>query len=84
MIQELGDFLKKWGNVLVVLLGCILIIVSVILQLMEVEYYEYYDLRRYESVIRVPISINYYIGAFLILISFKRKWFSSIKEKVKK
>jgi hypothetical protein len=84
MIQGIGCFIRKWGSILGVLLGCMLIIASIILQLMKVEYYEYYDLRHNQSVIRVPVFINYFLGVLLILINLKREWITRFREKLKK
>lgn len=78
--QTLNESLRKWGNIVGMSIGIGIIVVTIVLQAMGVNYYEFYDTRGYDSVIRVPIFTNYFLGGLFVLLSFKRKWLSVHKK----
>ncbi|WP_343693204.1 hypothetical protein [Chitinophaga sp.] len=84
MIQRLGFFLRKWGNLTLVVIGVIFILVTIAINLRGITNYEYYDVRRYNSVMHVPLIANYCVGGLMILLGFKKEWISDIGRRLRR
>jgi len=84
MIQLIGEFMKKWGSKLSVMFGLLFIGITFVFQLKGIDSYQYYDQRRYNAVIEVPIVVNYFVGLILIVCGFRREWLQELKRKMKR
>lgn len=83
MIQKIGEFMKKWGGRLSVIFGVCFMIVTLVFQLRGLNSYQYYDERRYNNVIEVPIVANYFIGFVFIIAGFRKEWIWGLKRRIK-
>lgn len=81
LVQSINIFFRKWGDIVWVSIGIVIIIATAVLQVIGVKYYEFYDTRRYHAVIRVPVFTNYLLGLLFIVLSFNRKWIASGRKK---
>jgi len=84
MIQRLGDFMHKWGNVVLIAVGVILIISSIGLQLRGVTEIEVYEQNRYKSAMPFFVISNYFVGGLFIILGIKRQWIIDIVKRIRK
>ncbi|RFM31532.1 hypothetical protein [Chitinophaga silvisoli] len=82
MIQALGDFLRKWGNVLGISIGVIFILITILMDLRGISQYEYFDFKR-NSKVEMPLVVNYFTGSFIILMGIKKQWISDLAGKIR-
>ncbi|SFW91060.1 hypothetical protein SAMN05661012_06720 [Chitinophaga sancti] len=78
MIQRLGYFIHKWGYLISVAIGVILIISTIGLDIRGVTEVEYYDESRSHTVLPMPIEANYFVGVLIISFGIKKEWISEL------
>ncbi|SCC37600.1 hypothetical protein GA0116948_10736 [Chitinophaga costaii] len=72
MIQWLSYFLKRFRYVIGFLFGLIVCIITIRLSILGITSYLYYDPKRYEGPIHIPVVGNYIIGVGAMALSFRR------------
>lgn len=79
MIQWLSSFLRRFRYLIGFLFGLIVCIITIRLSLFCVTSYKYYDPKRYEQPVDIPVEINYVIGLGSMVLSFRRSWLLTLK-----
>jgi len=79
MMNWIVKVLTRYGSTITVVLGVLLIILGVSLHYKKVETTESYNPRsafskEIKSARKTPTDTCIYLGAFLVLIGFKKKW----------
>ncbi|WP_295122110.1 hypothetical protein [uncultured Chitinophaga sp.] len=79
LIQSITKASKKYGHIIVLLIGLYLLTSALLLVLKEAGSIQYYDMRRYNSVIKIPAPALAVTGVVFLIWGIKKEWIWKIK-----